>query len=82
VGGKTYSLLRGLLAPAEPQDKNMAELTATLKNHFQPKPLVIAKRFYFHRHNQLSTKSIAEYMAELRKPAMHYKFNDYLNGAL
>ena len=82
VGGKIYSLLRDLLAPAKPQDKNMAELTTALKNHFQPKSLVIAERFYFHRRNQLSTESIAEYMAELRKLAMHCEFRDYLNDTL
>ena len=60
----------------------MAELTEVLKNHFELKALVIAKRFYFHRRNQLSTESIAEYMVELRKLATHCDFRDYLNQAL
>ena len=60
----------------------MAELKEVLKNHFEPKPLVITERFYFHRCNQLSTESIAEYMAELRKLATHCNFRNYPNEAL
>ena len=60
VGGRIYSLLRDLLSPVKPQEKTMAQLKEVLKNHFEPKPLVIAERFYFHRRNQLSTESIAE----------------------
>ena len=82
VGGRIYSLLRDLLSPVKPQEKTMAELNEVLKNHFEPKPLVIAERFYFHRRNQLSTESIAEYMAELRKLATHCDFRNYLNEAL
>ena len=82
VGGRTHSLLCNLLSPAKPQEKTMVELTKVLKNHFELKPLVIAERFYFHRHNQLLTESIAKYMAELRKLATHCDFHDYLNQAL
>ena len=82
VGGRIYSLLHDLLSPVKPQEKTMAQLKEVLKNHFEPKPLVIAERFYFHHRNQLSTESIAEYMAELRKLAAHCNFRDYLNEAL
>ena len=82
VGGKTYSLLRDLTAPEKPQDKTLAQLFETLKSHFQPKPLVIAERFYFHRRNQSATESIAEYVAELRRLATHCEFGEYLNDAL
>ena len=41
VGGKTYSLLCSLLAPALPQDTSYAALVDTLKLHCEPKPLVI-----------------------------------------
>ena len=82
VGGRIYSLLGDLLSPVKLQEKTMAELKEVLKNHFEPKPLVIAERFYFYHRNQLSTGSIAEYMAELRKLATHCNFHDYLNEAL
>ena len=49
VGGTTYGLLRNLLAPASPKDKSFKEIVDTPKAHFEPKPLVIAERFHFHR---------------------------------
>ena len=64
VGSKTYSLLRSLVAPL-PQEKTFAELSEVLKVHFEPKPLVIAERFLFHKHSQALGESIANYMAEL-----------------
>ena len=69
VGPKTYGHLRNLVAPSKPQDKSMLELTAVLKKHFKPKPIVIAERFYFHRRNQAVGEGIAEYVAELRRLA-------------
>jgi len=82
VGGKTYSLLRNLLAPEKPQEQTMDTLSTTLKDHFQPKPLVIAERFYFHSRRQGPTETIAQYMAELRRLATHCDFGAYLNDAL
>ena len=82
VGGKVYSLLRDLLAPAKPDSKTFAVLTATLTSHYEPKPLVIAERFYFHSRNQKTSESIAEYIAELRRLAAHCEFGEYLNDAL
>ena len=41
---KTYSLLRGhWLAPTLPKDKPFKNLEKLLKDHFEPKPLVIAE---------------------------------------
>ena len=82
VGGKTYSLLRDLLSPQKPQEKTLETLFETLKRHFEPKPLVIAERFYFHRKNQGASESIAEYLAELRRLATNCEFGEYLSDAL
>ena len=82
VGGKTYSLLRDLLAPEKPQDKSLPVLFQKLKEHYEPKPLVIAERFYFHRKDQGTNESIAEYIAELRRLATNCEFGEYLNDAL
>lgn len=65
IGGQTYALLRNLLAPTKPNTKTFAQLKEALKQHFDPKPLVIAERFYFHRRCQQAGESIAEYIAEL-----------------
>ena len=66
IGSSTYALLTSLLAPCKPREKSFAELSETLRRHFDPKTLVIAERFYFHRRNQASGESISEYVAELR----------------
>ena len=82
VGGKIYSLLCDLFALAKPQEKTMEQIATTLKSHFQPKLLVIAERFYFHRRNQSANESITEYIAELRRLTTYCEFRDYLNDAL
>lgn len=82
VGSKTYSLLRSLVAPTLPQAKSFEELVETLKRHFEPKPVVIAERFHFHRRAQAVGESIAEYLAELRRLSAHCDFKNYLDEAL
>ena len=51
------------MAPSLPQEKTFAELSEVLKVHFEPKPLVIAERFLFHKRSQALGESIANYMA-------------------
>jgi hypothetical protein len=82
VGAKTYGLLRNLFTPTLPQEKSLDDITKALKAHFEPKPLVIAQRFHFHRRNQLGNESIAEYVAELRKMSTFCEFGDQLDNAL
>ena len=82
IGGKTYGLLRNLMAPTLPKDKPLDEVIAILKKHFDPKPAVIAERFKFHKRDQLPGESLADYIAELRRLATHCEFGEYLNDAL
>ena len=82
IGGTTYGLQRSLVAPAMPKDKSMRDLAAILKAHFEPKHLVIAERFHFHKRNQNSGESVAEYVAELRRMAARCSFGNYLEEAL
>ena len=60
IGGGAYSLLRNLLAPTLPKDKTLDEIVDVLTKHFEPKTLVIAERFQFHRRNQATGESVAE----------------------
>lgn len=48
IGGKTYSLLSDLLAPAKPVLKTLKQLKDILQAHFKPKPVVITEHFQFH----------------------------------
>ena len=52
IGAPTYSLLSDLLAPAAPGSKSLREILDTLRRHFEPKRVVIAQRFHFHKHDQ------------------------------
>ena len=81
IGRNTYALLRNLVAPASPKDKSFKELTEQLTSHFEPKPLVIAERFNFYRRSQQSGETIAEYVAGLRRLALHCEFADFLDQA-
>ena len=82
IGGKTYGLLRNLLAPTLPKDKSLTEVIEVLQKHFDPKPAVIAERFKFHKREQLPGESLADYIAELRRLATHCEFGRYLDEVL
>jgi RNase H-fold protein (predicted Holliday junction resolvase) len=82
IGSKTYSPLRNLVAPTLPQEKSLEQLVTILKQHYEPRPLVIAERFHFHQRDQAVGESIADYMAELRKLTTHCQYEDHLSEAL
>jgi len=82
IGASTYALLSDLTAPDRPGTKSLAEISATLREHFEPARAVIAERFYFHKRNQAVGESIAEFDASLRKLAVHCEFGDKLDDAL
>ena len=82
MGAKAYSLLRNLVAPDKPADKNFSELVKTLKDHLHPKPLIIAERFKFHKRDQKEGETIAQYVAALRKLADTCEFEAFLEQAL
>ena len=43
IGGKTYSVLRDLLAPVKLREKSFSALASELTKHFQPRKIVIAE---------------------------------------
>ena len=47
-----YGVLKSLLEPDSPMVKTLFEITTHPRNHFEPKPSVIAERFDFHKRNQ------------------------------
>ena len=83
IGGKVFELLHNLLAPASPVEKSFDTLVEALKKHFEPSPVnVIAHRLTFHRRNQASGESVADYLAELRRLATRCEFGGFLEQAL
>ena len=65
-----------------PKSKTLAEITAVLRKHYEPKSAVIAERLHFHKCDQAMGESIADYDAALRRLATHCKFERYLDDAL
>ena len=82
IGAKTYALLRSLLTPTAPKDKEFKDIKAALESHFEPKPIRSAERYYFRRRLQAPGESIAEYVAELRRLSTNCKFDGYLEEEL
>ena len=82
VGGKTYNLLRNLASPGKPADLKFTDAIELLKNHFNPKPLLIAERYKFYQRRQETAENVAEYLSALRKCAEHCNFADFLQQAL
>ena len=83
IGGTTYALLRSLLAPVSPKNKTLEQITTTFRAHFEPKPSLITERFHFHKRNQATGESIADYIAKLRRLASRCSFpRDYLDDTL
>ena len=82
IGSAAYSVLHNLLAPESPKMKTYEELVAALRQHYEPKPLVIGERFHFYRREQRVGESVADYVAELRRLATTCAFGHHLNEAL
>ena len=82
MGNKTYGLLRNLSAPAKPSSLSFKDIVETLQKHLSPKPLLIAKRFRFHKRNQLEGETVSNYLGELKKLSLYCEFGTNLNDAL
>ena len=82
IGAKTHAVLRNLFAPESLREKSFGELVAALKRHYEPKPLVIAERFKFHRRVQAPGESVSTFVAELRRLTIHCEFRAHLDEAL
>ena len=82
IGPETYGLLRNLVTPEKPDSKDYQELVNTLKEHLNPKPLVIAERFNFNNRFRQDGESVMDFAAQLKKLTIHCEFGDFLNEAL
>ena len=65
LGKETFGLLQALVVPAKLSDKTYDELVAALTAHFEPRPLIIAERFRFHKRDQKEGEKIRDYAASL-----------------
>ncbi|XP_055916389.1 uncharacterized protein LOC129949142 [Eupeodes corollae] len=82
IGPNTFDLLCDGISPAVPETKTYDELVNVLKEHYNPQPLEVAEYYKFHHREQLEGESVREYVASLRKMAIHCNFGTYLTIAL
>ena len=68
--------------PILPKDALFKALTDKLKEHFEPKKVIITKRFSFYRRNKDPSETIAAYVAESRRLASTCAFENYLPTTL
>ena len=71
VGAKTYGLLRSLIAPDKPGEKDYKDIVDALQGHFSLKPLAIAERYRFHKRDQQEGESVTQYIAVIKKLSEH-----------
>lgn len=82
VGAEIYQLIRSLVAPDKPTEKNFNQLVELVQQHYQPTPSVIVQRFKFNSRSQRSGESIATFVAELRRLSEHFNFGRTLDDML
>ncbi|XP_040067033.1 uncharacterized protein LOC120840511 [Ixodes scapularis] len=82
IGKQAYRTLKTLLTPVKPEQKDYAHLVAVLREHYAPKPMVIAERFRFNRRAQLEKETVATYTVELKRLAATCEFGQFLDEAL
>ena len=77
-GPATFKLIRSLIAPDKPSDKSFEQIVKAVSDHLCPKPSSILQRFYFNSCVQKESESIAQFVAELRRLAVHCEFEGTL----
>ena len=57
-------------------------MKSVLLSHLEPKSLMIAERFKFHKCSQREVETVAEYVVALKQFSTYCEFGDFLNDAL
>lgn len=78
-GAATYQLIRNLVAPDKPTDKNYAEIVAIVKIITSP---ALPQRFHLHTQTQKPSKSIGDFITQLTKLLEYCEFGDILQDML
>jgi len=82
MDNKTYALLRSIVSPRRPKELSFAEIVDNLAQHLDPKPVVVAERFKFHKAEQQESESIRDFLARLKKLAETCEFGGYHEEAI
>ncbi|KAL7299572.1 hypothetical protein TKK_0007336 [Trichogramma kaykai] len=76
-----HALLKQLVAPAKITEKKFADLTDLMVKQLKPSPSEAMERCSFHMAKQNASEKIADYVARLKKLALHCNF-EKLDDAL
>ena len=82
IGQVTFEKAKALISPRSLEAASFEEIKNALKFHFSPAKIEIAERYRFFQRKQSKDESVAEYVASLRKLAVHCNFESYLDTAL
>ena len=82
IGSSSYRLLRDICHPDLPSTKDYNTLCIALKDHFSPKPIVIAERFRFYKRDQQVGESVKDFNVALRKLSEYCDFGANLKDSL
>lgn len=75
ISVKLYNLLKNLVSPDSPASKDYPTLKNILKDHLNPKPLIIPSRHMLLNRKQHEGESISLYISELRALAIPCNYN-------
>lgn len=81
IGADAYSVLRKLFSPEDPCKKTYKDLVDALKTYFEPSINEIAESYKFSKAEQ-GSKSIKEFIVELKSLAQKCNFEIFLDRAL
>ena len=82
VGPATYRLIKTLASLAKVTDLTFEEIVARTKQHFNPKPSPIVKRYEFNTWRKGEGENVATFVAELRKIAVYCEYGGGLKDML
>ena len=70
------------MSSRRPKELSFGETVDNLAKHLDPKPIVIAERFKFHKMEQQESESIRDFLARLKKLAETCEFGGYREEAI
>jgi hypothetical protein len=82
VGPDTYRVLKNICSPDSASSKSYEELKVLLKDHLDPKPIVIAERHKFWTASQDEDESVGNFIVRLKTLAFNCAFDNFLKDAL
>ena len=82
IGQATFEKAKALISPQSLDEATFSVIRTALIDHFSPAKIEIAERYRFFQRKQGTSELIAEYVASLRKLAVHCNFGSYLETAL